>query len=37
MTRMGNLSLMVGLLRVQKSGKMHQEPYFLSTMTIGEE
>jgi len=33
MTGMGNLSLMVSLLRERKLGNMRQEPYFLSTMT----
>jgi hypothetical protein len=37
MTRMGNLSLMVSLLRVRKSGHIRQEPSFFSTMTTGEE
>jgi hypothetical protein len=37
MTGMGNLSLMVSLLRARKSGHILQEPSFFSTMTIGEE
>jgi hypothetical protein len=37
MTRMGNLSLMVSLLRARKSGHILQEPYFFSTMTTREE
>jgi hypothetical protein len=37
MTGMGNLSLMVILLRARKSGHMHHIPYFLSTMMTGEE
>jgi hypothetical protein len=37
MTGMGNLSLMVSLLRENKSGHTHQEPSFYNTMTIGEE
>jgi hypothetical protein len=37
MTGMGNLSLMVSLLRAQKSGHMRQEPSFFMTMTTGEE
>jgi hypothetical protein len=36
MKGMGNLSLIVSLLRAQKLGHMRQVPYFLSTMTIGE-
>jgi hypothetical protein len=34
---MGNLSLMVSLLRAQKSGHMRQVPSFLSIMTTREE
>jgi hypothetical protein len=37
MKGMGNLSLMVSLLREQNSGHMRQEPYFFMTMTTGEE
>jgi hypothetical protein len=37
MTGMGNLSLMVHLLRAHKSGHIRQEPYFFKTMTTGEE
>jgi hypothetical protein len=37
MTGMGNLSLMVSLLRVHKSRQMLQEPYIFRTMTTGEE
>jgi hypothetical protein len=37
MTGMGNLSLMVSLLRAHKSGHMFQEPYLFMTMTTGEE
>jgi hypothetical protein len=37
MIGMGNLSLMVSLLRARKSGHIHQEPYFFMTMTIGDE
>jgi hypothetical protein len=37
MIGMGNYFFLVSLLRAQKSGQMHQVPYFLSTMTIGEE
>jgi hypothetical protein len=37
MTGMGNLSLMVSLLRAQKSGHILQEPSFFMTMTTGEE
>jgi hypothetical protein len=37
MTGMGNFSLMVSLLRAQKSGHILQEPYFFSTMTNREE
>ena len=37
MIEMGNLSLMVNLLRERKSGHIRQEPYFFKTMTIGEE
>jgi hypothetical protein len=37
MTGMGNLSLMVSLLRARKSGHMRQEPYLFKTMTTGEE
>jgi hypothetical protein len=37
MTGMGNLSLMVSLLRARKSGHIHQEPSFFRTMTTGEE
>jgi hypothetical protein len=37
MTGMGNLSLMVSLLRARKSGHILQEPSFFRTMTIGEE
>ena len=37
MTGIGNLSLMVSLLRARKSGHMHQEPSFFRTMTTGEE
>jgi hypothetical protein len=37
MTGMGNLSLMVSLLRAQKLGHILQEPSFFSTMTTGEE
>jgi hypothetical protein len=34
---MGNLSLMVNLLRAQKSGYMCQEPSFFKTFTIKDE
>jgi hypothetical protein len=37
MTGMGNLSLMVSLLREQKLGHIHQEPSLFRTMTTGEE
>jgi hypothetical protein len=37
MTGMGNLSLMVSLLRARKLGHILKEPYFFRTMTIGEE
>jgi hypothetical protein len=37
MTGMGNLSLMVSLLRARKSRHIFQEPSFFSTMTTGEE
>jgi hypothetical protein len=37
MTGMGNLSLMVSLLRAWKLGHIHQEPYLFSTMTTREE
>jgi hypothetical protein len=37
MIGMGNLSLMVSLLRAQKSGHILQEPSFFRTMTTGEE
>ena len=37
MTGMGNLSLMVSLLRARKSGHMRQEPSFFKTMTTREE
>jgi hypothetical protein len=37
MTWMGNLSLMVNLLRVWKFGHMCQEPSFFRTITTGEE
>jgi hypothetical protein len=37
MTGMGNLSLMVSLLRAWKSGHILQEPYFFSTMMTGDE
>jgi hypothetical protein len=37
MIGMGNLSLMVSLLRAQKSGHILQEPSFFGTMTIGDE
>jgi hypothetical protein len=37
MKRMENLSLMVSLLKVKKYIHMHKVPYFLTTMTIGEE
>ena len=36
MTGMGNLSLMVSLLRALKSGHICQEPCLFSTMTTGE-
>jgi hypothetical protein len=37
MTGMGNLSLMVSLLRARKLGHIHQEPSFFSTMMTREE
>jgi hypothetical protein len=37
MTGMGNLSLMVSLLRARKSGHIHQEHYFFMTMTTGDD
>jgi hypothetical protein len=37
MTGMGNLSLMVSLLRARKSGHIHQEPSFFRTMTTRDE
>jgi hypothetical protein len=37
MTEMGNLSLMVSLLRAHKLGNIHQEPSFFRTMTTGDE
>jgi hypothetical protein len=37
MIGMGNLSLMVTLLRAQKLGHIHQGPYFFRNMTIGDE
>jgi hypothetical protein len=37
MTGMGNLSLMVGLLRAQKLGHIHQEPSLFRTKTTGDE
>jgi hypothetical protein len=37
MTKMGNLPLIIKLLRAQKLGHMHQVPSFLRTMTIEEE
>jgi hypothetical protein len=37
MSGMGNLSLMVNLLRARKLGHIHQEPSFFRTMTTGEE
>jgi hypothetical protein len=37
MTGMGNLSLMVSLLREWKLGRIIQEPSFFRTMATGEE
>jgi hypothetical protein len=37
MTGMGNLSLMVNLLRAQKSGHMRHKPSFFKTITTGDE
>jgi hypothetical protein len=37
MTGMGNLSLMVSLLRARKLGHIRQEPYFFRTMTTRDE
>jgi hypothetical protein len=37
MTGMGNLSLIVSLLRAQKLGHILQEPYFFNTMMTREE
>jgi hypothetical protein len=37
MTGMGNLSLMVSLLRARRSGHILQEPSFFSTMMTGDE
>jgi hypothetical protein len=37
MIGMGNLSLMVSLLRARKLGDILQEPYFFRTVTIVEQ